>query len=499
MSNSKKMSLTAFILMIITSVFGVTNIGIGFYRMGYAAIPLFILSGLFFFLPFISMMVEFGGGFSDQAGGMYTWMEKSVSIKFAFIGIFMWYSSIIIWFFAKCFTIWLPTSYLFFGKDLTKTPVMLGNIDFSNCILGVAGIVLVVAISTLIKHGTGKLSQIASIGGVSVIILNVILLFGGIFVFIKNGFALSYPLNVETLTTSPNPSFQSIIPFLGFVVFTVFAYGGVEVMAGIGDDLENPARDLKKGIFLSGILIIVAYIIGFIMVGAIMDWKEFPADGISSLEALFLIMENLGNTIAGPTLGQILVRFTGLSMFLCYLGAMIANGYAALQQLISGTPAAFWPKSFAEKNENGMLAKAIDAQTILIVGFIVIKIITSFISPEGSEKLYELTITMTNVAITLPYLFLIYAWYKFRTNDSLKKGNIIFKSKGSVLFATISTFILVVFGNVFTIIEPFTLAVRGDGPDLSRDINTGIWTILGPIIFSVIALVIYNKKKDLIK
>lgn len=45
--SAKKLKLGAFILMILTSVFGVTNIGIGFYRMGYAAIPMFVVGGLF--------------------------------------------------------------------------------------------------------------------------------------------------------------------------------------------------------------------------------------------------------------------------------------------------------------------------------------------------------------------------------------------------------------------------------------------------------------------
>lgn len=55
--SAKKLKLGAFILMILTSVFGVTNIGIGFYRMGYAAIPMFVVGGLFFFIPFILMMI----------------------------------------------------------------------------------------------------------------------------------------------------------------------------------------------------------------------------------------------------------------------------------------------------------------------------------------------------------------------------------------------------------------------------------------------------------
>ncbi|MEH8148655.1 hypothetical protein [Aeromonas veronii] len=77
--SAKKLKLGAFILMILTSVFGVTNIGIGFYRMGYAAIPMFVIGGLFFFIPFILMMIEFGTGFRKEAGGIFTWMRHSVS------------------------------------------------------------------------------------------------------------------------------------------------------------------------------------------------------------------------------------------------------------------------------------------------------------------------------------------------------------------------------------------------------------------------------------
>ena len=121
MSNTtKKLTVWAFVLMMLTSVFGVTNIGIGFYRMGYAAIPMFTIGGLFFFIPYIMMMVELATGFKGQEGGIYTWMEKSVSIKFAFIGIMMWYSSYVIWMFGKALSLWVPLSFALFGKDITS-------------------------------------------------------------------------------------------------------------------------------------------------------------------------------------------------------------------------------------------------------------------------------------------------------------------------------------------------------------------------------------------
>lgn len=489
MSNTtKKLTLMAFILMMLTSVFGVTNIGIGFYRMGYAAIPMFTIGGLFYFIPYIMMMVELATGFKGEAGGIYTWMEKSVSVKFAFIGIMMWYSSYVIWMFGKALSLWVPLSFAVFGEDITVTPVMVGSIDFGPFILGVIGILVITLLSWIITHGASKLAKVTSIGGIAVISLNIILLIGGLFAISRNlidGHMFKQTLDMASLTQSPNPDYQSAIPFLGFVVFAVFAYGGTEAIAGVASDLEDPERDLKRGIFLSAIFIVVAYILGFFMVGAALEWSQF-GEGVSSLSALFLIMGHLGDAIVGQEnsmLGDLLTRFAGLGMFLSYVGAMVALGYAPLKQMIDGTPSEFWPESFQEVNENGIRVGAIKVQAIIVIIFIAAKSILSLVDPEGAAKLYELIITMTNVGMTIPYVFLIWAWYKFRTDESLPKDVILIKSNAMVLFCLISTTVLVMFGNIFTIMSPF----------FAGDFTTGIWTIIGPVVFSIIALAIYSR------
>lgn len=489
MSNqTKKLTLVAFILMMLTSVFGVTNIGIGFYRMGYAAIPMFAIGGLFYFIPYIMMMVELATGFKGEKGGIYTWMEKSVSVKFAFIGIMMWYSSYVIWMFGKSLSLWVPLSFAVFGKDITVVPVMVGNTDFGPFLLGVVGILVIMLLTKIITGGASKLAKVTSIGGLSVVILNVVLLIGGIFAIGRNlvdGHVFKETLSAAALYTSPNPDYASMMPFLGFVVFAVFAYGGTEAIAGVASDLENPERDLKRGIFLSGAFIVIAYIIGFFMVGAALEWSQFGKD-VSSLSALFIIMGYLGDSITGvdgSVLGDVLTRISGLGMFLSYIGAMVALGYAPLKQMIDGTPEEFWPESFKEINENGIRVGAIKIQALIVIIFITAKSILSLIDPDGAAKLYELIITMTNVGMTIPYVFLIWAWYKYRTNDELEKDVILIKSHGMVIFCLVSTITLVMFGNIFTIISPF----------LSGDFTTGIWSIIGPVVFSIIAIAIYSR------
>lgn len=485
-NSNKKLTLMAFVLMMLTSVFGVANIGIGFYRMGYAAILMFVTAGIFYFLPFIMMMIELATGFKNNPGGIFTWMEKSVSLKFAFVGIMMWYSSYIIWMFGKVLSIWVPLSFAILGKDVTVNAVMIKGIDFGPFILGMIGILAMIVLTKVVSGGTEKLSKITNIGGLTVVVLNLILMVGGVFAIVRNitnGYVFKETLNMTSLVTSPNPEFQSALPFLGFMVFAVFAYGGVEAIAGVANDLEDPERDLKRGIFLSGMFIVVAYAIGFFMVGAALKWSDF-GDNVSSLSALFLIMGHLGDSIVGVDgsfLGKIFIVFSGWGIFLTYLGALAALAYAPLKQLIEGTPKEFWPKSFQTVNENGVRVSALKVQSAIVIIFVAVKSIFSLFDPAGAKQLFDLIITMTNVGMTIPYLFLIIAWYKFRMNDNLEKDLILIKSKTMIIVSLISTVALVSFGNIFTIISPF----------LSHNISVGVWTIIGPIIFSIVALIIY--------
>lgn len=105
-NTTKKLTLVSLILMIFTSVFGFANMPRAFYLMGYAAIPWYVLSAILFFIPYAFMMAEYGSAFKKETGGIYSWMEKSVGPKYAFIGTFMWYASYIIWMVNVSSTIW---------------------------------------------------------------------------------------------------------------------------------------------------------------------------------------------------------------------------------------------------------------------------------------------------------------------------------------------------------------------------------------------------------
>lgn len=74
--------------------------------MGYSATPFYIVSALFFFIPFALMMAEMGSAYRKEEGGIYSWMNNSVGPRYAFIGTFMWFSSYVVWMVSTAAKVW---------------------------------------------------------------------------------------------------------------------------------------------------------------------------------------------------------------------------------------------------------------------------------------------------------------------------------------------------------------------------------------------------------
>jgi amino acid transporter len=197
-------------------------------------------------------------------------------------------------------------------------------------------------------------------------------------------------------------------------------------------------------------------------------------------------MNNLGYTIGesiglsnsvSMQLGNWIARFVGLSMFLALTGAFFTLSYSPIKQLIEGTPAKFWPGKMAIIDKNDMPINAMAIQTVTVA------VMVLFISMGGSSAkvFFKLLVDMTNVAMTLPYVFLSIAYISFRKKDSIEKPFLILKNK---TFAIIMGFVVtavVGFANLFTIIEP---AINGN-------YKSTIAMIAGPVIFAIAALIIF--------
>lgn len=481
----KKLTLVTLILMIFTSVFGFANMPRSFYLMGYGAIPWFILGAITFFLPYAFMMAEYGAAFKEEKGGIYSWMEKSVGPRYAFIGLFMWYASYVIWMINICSSIWIPLSNMIFGVDRTSELSFFG-LNSTQC-LGILGAIWVTLVFIISKRGMSKITKITSVGGIACALLNVVLIAGAVIVIVLNKGVLAQSVDsVMSFVNSPNPSYQSVISILSFLVFAIFAFGGIEAVGGLVDQTENAEKTFPKGVAIAAIVISIGYAIGIFCVGVFTNWETtLSADNVNMANVAYVVMNNFGYTLgtsmglstrAAVQIGNWVARFVGLSMFLALTGAFFTLSYSPLKQLIEGTPQKLWPEKFSKIDKNGMPSNAMFVQTI-IVGIMVLLIA---MGGKNAKAFFEMLVLMTNVAMTIPYLFLSIAFISFKRKDDIIKPFEVYKSKAFAMTAAVVVTATVGFANVFTIIEP---ALKGD-------VISTIAMIAGPVIFTAVALII---------
>ncbi|GAA0100640.1 MAG: glutamate/gamma-aminobutyrate family transporter YjeM [Paraclostridium bifermentans] len=492
-NNAKKLTLVPLVLMIFTSVFGFANMPRAFFLMGYAAIPWYLLSAILFFIPYAFMMAEYGSAFKKESGGMYSWMEKSVGPKYAFVGTFMWYASYIVWMVNVASTLWVPLSNAIFGYDATASWSLFGLTSVQTLgILGALWIILVTYVST---KGIEKITKVTSVGGTAVALLNIVLLVGGVLVVIMNKGQFEEPVTnvVKAFTTSPNPAYQTPLTVLSFLTFAIFAFGGLEVLGGLVDQTENAEKTFPKGLTLAAIVISVGYTIGIFACGMFTNWSEvLSGQNVNMANVAYVLMQNLGYQLGmafgasqsvALTMGAWVARFVGLSMFLALSGAFFTLTYSPLKTLIEGAPKQVWPGKLGEIKD-GMPINAMKVQAIIVVAMI---LLVSFGGKSASE-FFALLVLMTNVAMTIPYLFLSSAFPAFKKKQlegKVDKAFVVYKSVGMATTFAVIIGILVGFANVFTIIEPSLSSPAG----LSKTLTM----IAGPVLFGVIGFFLYSR------
>ncbi len=488
----KKLGLMSLILMIFTSVYGFNNIPRSYYLMGYAAIPWFVIAGILFFVPFAFMIAEFGSAFRHETGGMYSWLSKSVGPKYAFIGTFMWYTSYVLWMVNVSSGIWVPVSNIIFGQDNTSSWSLFGSQFLSGSrLLGIMAVLFFILITYFDTKGIDKISKVTSVGGSAVLAINIMVVIGSIVMIIARRGQLEQPfLGLESIKTPLNAAYQgSPIMILSFIVYALFAYGGIEAVGGLVDKTENPKKNFPKGIVTAAMVIVVGYALLIMLVGSFTNYKEIlGTDSITLGNVSYVIMSNFAASFgkafgASEALQLVLARgfarVYALIMLLALLGAMFTLVYSPLKQLIDGTPKELWPGKMGEISEDGMPRNAMWIQCTIVSVMI---LMVSF-GGDTMQQFFLILTAMVNVGMTVPYMFISFAFPKFKKMEGIDRSFVVYKSQKSACFWGYVVTLTLLFANVFAIIQPA----------LDGDIKTTFWSLSGPVIFGAAAWIIYTR------
>nr|WP_321316165.1 glutamate/gamma-aminobutyrate family transporter YjeM [uncultured Ligilactobacillus sp.] len=487
----KKITTGALVLMIFSTIFGFANTPVAFMQMGYGAIFWYILGAFLYFLPSSMMYAEYGSALKESKGGIYSWLDASISGKWAFIATFIWLSAWVIWQVMISQKICVTVSTIIFGHDTTGTWHLFGlNSTLTVALVSILG---VVAITWLVNHGIDTIAKISSVGGLAVMLLNAVLIISSVVILFKNNFQLAQPIHhISDFATSVNQSFQSPIAMISFMIYAIFAYGGLESMGGVTDSLDKPEKTFPKAIIISTIVIGIGYALNIFLWGISINWNQVvDHPNVNLANITYVLMQNLGielgqafglSTSAALTMGTVFSRVSALGMLCAYLGSFFVLVYSPLKSFIMGSPKSLWPEKVTKLNKNGMPSIALWIQTTIVCVLIASIAIASTLIHQDSKFLFNLLTSMSNVSSTLPYVFLVGAFPFFKKRTDLDRPFEAFHSRKVMLTIVVITCTVLLIANGFTIIQPF----------LDKDWVSAVATVSGPLGFGTFAYILYT-------
>jgi amino acid transporter len=233
------------VLFNLVAVLGLRHLGTTA-KFGPGSLLMWLIAAVFFFIPQGLAVIELSSRFPKE-GGIYFWTKRALGEGHGFLcGWCYWINNVL--YYPNLLISAAVIATFIFGKGGTALsdnwvyvlPVTLGTLWIAT-LINIAGV------------GTGKWLQNA--GGIGTYVPGLILILLGVY-----GAMTTPPANEFSVATL-KPDLNNL-PALNLLASIAFAFAGLELASTMGEEVENPRRNLPRSIFISAPLIAVVYIVG---------------------------------------------------------------------------------------------------------------------------------------------------------------------------------------------------------------------------------------------
>lgn len=271
-----KVSLTKTILFTVCSIL-VLDSFVAPCILGVSSITIWIITAIFFFLPYGLLSAELGSTYPDD-GGIASWTQRAFGEFWGVMQGWMYWVNVAFWM-PAVFTAFSGWTVLAIWPDM---PIIIqAALALLGCwaivFIGVRGIELSVDVAAFLAYL--KMGILVLIG-----ILGIIYGF-------KNGLA-----NDFSDINNWIPALEDIINFQDGGYFAVIMYNllGFELIGSIGSKINDPQRTVPKMTTIAGIAILAIYCIGTFGVLA-----AIPADSIDEVDGFVYAVRELCSVFGG--------------------------------------------------------------------------------------------------------------------------------------------------------------------------------------------------------
>jgi glutamate:GABA antiporter len=301
----------------------------------------FTLSALVFLVPVALVAAELSSTFSEEEGGIYTWVKHAFGESAAFITIWFQWVNTIVWYpsilsFIAGTLAYLVNPTLSTHKGYLITVILL--VFWSLTLLGLKGL-----------RASALFAGFCAIVGMIIPMLLIIAL--GL-IWMSSGHPLAIDLHWQSLFPDwrASQSWASLT-----AIMTSFL--GMELAAVHIRQIKNPQHQFPKALLFSVILILFTMLFGSLAIAVVLPTKEINlVDGVMQAFSNFFKVYHL--TYCLPLIVILLL--------LGSLGSMLNWIISPAKGLLMAASHGFLPASFYKINKHGVSSRILITQAVIV-------------------------------------------------------------------------------------------------------------------------------------
>lgn len=425
----------------------------------------YLFAALVFLIPTSLVAAELAAMFKDKQGGVFRWVGEAFGKKWGFLAIWLqWIQT----------TIWFPTvltfgavSIAFIGMSQAHDMTLASNKIYSLVV-----VLAIYWIATFISlKGMGWVSKVAKVGGiVGTIIPAALLVILGI-VYLVTGGTSQMDFGGSFFPDLSN--FNNLVLASGIFLF----YAGME-MSGIHvTDMENPAKNYPKAIFIGAFITVIIFVLGTFALGIIIPEKD-----INLTQSLLIGFDKYFAYLRASWLSPIIA----IALAFGVLASVLVWVSGPSKGIFAVGRAGYLPPYFQKTNENGV------QKNILIVQGITVTILSLlFVVMPSVQSFYQILSQLTVLLYLIMYMLMFAAAIRLRYNMKGVERPYRIGKKGDALMWIVSGvgFLGSLLAFVLSFIPPNQIATGS---------NT-VWysvLVIGTVVMVVVPFVIYANRKE---
>ncbi|PJD95229.1 MAG: amino acid permease [Legionella sp.] len=449
---SQKISVITLVLLITGAIDSIRNLP-GTALFGSTLIFFFIFSALVFLIPVALISAELSSTWSDDEGGIYSWVKHAFGENIAFLAIWLQWINTLVWY---------PTILSF----IAGTVAYLINPEWAQNKYYLVAVILTTFWS-LTVIGLSGLKASARFAGICAI-FGMILPMGFIIVLALIWLLKGNPIAIDLSFSHLIPQWKDSQSWVSLTAIMT-SFLGMELAAVHVRHVKEPQRNFPKAILLSVLLILFTMIFGSLAIAFVL-----PKEQISLIDGVMKAFDNFLHAYHMSWMLPILV----LLLLIGSLGGMINWIISPAKGLLMAAQHHFLPPSLCKLNKHQVASRILLLQAVIVT-----LLCSAFLLLPNVNAIYWLfTDLSTELYILMYVLMFLAAWRVKSKYPEVKRVFTIAGGKAGYYFVCL----LGLLGCTITLIVGFIPPeqINSDGSNHFRVLFTsGIVAMLLPVLF----------------